>query len=95
MISHSKITTHLKLTVALGLCVSVLAGCGIRGPLKTAPPLFGEAKVNPERVPTKDLDREDRPDPNNLLDQDFGDIENDDFSDTDFDFDDADEDGNF
>ena len=40
------------------------------------------------RVPTQDLDIDDKPDPNELLDQEFGDPEDDDFSDLDFDFED-------
>ena len=66
-----KLNPTLKLTVASGLAAAILSGCGIRGDLKVPPPLFGEGNVDPERVPTKDLDREDRPDPNDLLDQDF------------------------
>jgi len=43
------------------LAAGLLAGCGIRGTLQTPPPLFGgESKVDPDRVPDADLDREDR-----------------------------------
>lgn len=76
MLIYTKLNPTLKLTVATGLLASVLSGCGIRGDLKVPPPLFGESKVEPERVPTRDLDRENRPDPDNLLDQDFNDVQN-------------------
>jgi len=40
--------------------VGLLSGCGIRGSLKTPPPVFGgETKVDPERVPDQDLDKDD------------------------------------
>ena len=51
------------------LMTSLLAGCGIRGPLKTPPPVFGGAsKADPDRVPTDDLDKdnEDEDDFDNL-----------------------------
>lgn len=76
MLIYIKLNSTLKLTVATGLLASVLSGCGIRGDLKVPPPLFGESKVEPERVPTRDLDRENRPDPDNLLDQDFNNVQN-------------------
>lgn len=76
MLIYTKLNPTLKLTVATGLLASVLSGCGIRGDLKVPPPLFGESKVEPERVPTRDLDRENRPDPDNLLDQDFNNVQN-------------------
>lgn len=76
MLNLIKLNPTLKLTVATGLLASVLSGCGIRGDLKVPPPLFGESKVEPERVPTRDLDRENRPDPDNLLDQDFNNVQN-------------------
>lgn len=39
------------------LGIALLSGCGIRGTLKTPPPVFGgDSKVDPERVPTEDLD---------------------------------------
>ena len=48
---------------------SLLAGCGIKGPLKTPPPIFGgSAKVNPERVPTEDLDTDEDQDDYDDLD---------------------------
>ena len=84
----SKTLPHLKLTVTSGLCVLFLAGCGIRGQLKTPPPLFGSKTVDNNRIPTQDLDIDDKPDPNELLDQEFGDPEDDDFSDLDIDFED-------
>lgn len=56
----SKLNASLKMTILLLLMTSLLAGCGIRGSLKTPPPLFGaDTKVDPERVPTEDLDAED------------------------------------
>ena len=40
------------------LTAGLLTGCGVQGGLKTPPPVFGEAsKVDPNRVPTKDLDK--------------------------------------
>lgn len=77
MLTYTKLNSTLKLTVATGLIAGLLSGCGIRGDLKVPPPLFGDSKVEPERVPTRDLDRENRPDPDNLLDQDFNDTRND------------------
>lgn len=39
--------------------VGLLSGCGIRGGLKTPPPVFGsESKVDPERIPDQDLDKD-------------------------------------
>jgi len=85
---YSNILPYLKLTVTSGLCLAVLTGCGIRGQLKTPPPLFGSKTADDNRIPTQDLDIDDKPDPNDLLDQEFGDPEDDDFSDLDFDFED-------
>jgi len=57
----SKITPGLKMTILSLLVTSVISGCGIRGSLKTPPPVFGgESKVDPERVPTDDLDKGDK-----------------------------------
>ena len=51
------------MTILSLLTTSLLAGCGIRGNLKTPPPLFGGGNnVNVERVPTESLDGEDRDD---------------------------------
>ena len=56
----SKFSVRLKITMLSLLMTSLLSACGIRGPLKTPPPVFGGAsKVDPERVPTQDLDKED------------------------------------
>lgn len=57
--------TILSLFVA-----GLLSGCGIRGSLKTPPPVFGgDAKVDPDRVPTDDLDK-DTEDEDDLFDID-------------------------
>jgi len=85
---HSNLLSLLKLTVTSGLCVAVLGGCGIRGKLNVPPPLFGSEKSDDARIPTEDLDIDDKPDPDELLDQEFGDPEDDDFSDLDVDFED-------
>ena len=56
----SKICPNLKMTILSLLMTGLLAGCGIRGSLKTPPPVFGgDAKVDPNRVPTEDLDKDD------------------------------------
>lgn len=55
----SKQSASLKMTILSLLMVSLLSGCGIRGTLKTPPPVFGgDTKVDPDRVPTEDLDKE-------------------------------------
>lgn len=55
--SPNKVKLSLKMTILSLLGVCMLAGCGIRGDLKTPPPLFGaESTVDPDRVPTGDLD---------------------------------------
>lgn len=73
----SKLNSSLKITILSLLMTSVLAGCGIRGSLKTPPPLFGgESKVDPERVPTEDLDK-------NEGDEDYDSLDDDDFDDLD------------
>lgn len=58
---------------------SLLAGCGIRGNLKTPPPVFGgDSKVDPERVPNDDLDEDEDFDPLDDDDfDDFGDLDED------------------
>ena len=56
----NKFNISIKMTMLSLLMTSLLAGCGIRGTLKTPPPLLGGAsKVDPERVPTEDLDKQD------------------------------------
>ena len=56
----SKLNVSLKMTILLLLMTGLLAGCGIRGDLKTPPPVFGgDSKVDKERVPTNDLDAKD------------------------------------
>ena len=56
----SKQNTTIIMTILSLLMVSLLSGCGIRGTLKTPPPLFGgDTKVDPEQVPTDDLNSED------------------------------------
>lgn len=68
--SPSKLSFSLKMTILSLLAASILSGCGIRGTLKTPPPLFGEdAKVDPERVPNEDLDADDEDDLG-LIDED-------------------------
>ena len=55
----SKFSLSLKMTMLSLLMTSLLAGCGIRGPLKTPPPVFGSgSKVDPNRVHTEDLDKQ-------------------------------------
>ena len=69
----SKLNVSLKMTILSLLMTSLLAGCGIRGSLKTPPPLFGgDAKVDQDRVPTEDLDKQnkDDEDDDDLLDTD-------------------------
>lgn len=57
----SKLSLSLKMTMLSLLMTSLLAGCGIRGQLKTPPPLFGgDAKVDPDRIPDEDLDDNDQ-----------------------------------
>jgi len=80
MLRRNKLSLIIKLTVMSGLTASLLSGCGIRGSLKVPPPVFGSGTVNPDRVPTKDLDTKDTVDPDDLLDQDFGDPDEDDLS---------------
>lgn len=68
----SKLNTSLKITILSLLTASLLAGCGIKGTLKTPPPVFGgESKVDPERVPTDDLDKD------NENEDDFGSFDDD------------------
>ncbi len=68
--SLSKQNAMIIMTILSLLMVSLLSGCGIRGSLKTPPPLFGgDAKVDPERVPTGDFDSDE--------DDDFDDLDQD------------------
>ena len=58
--NNSKQTLSLKMTMLSLLVTGLLSGCGIKSGLKTPPPIFGgQAKVNPDRVPTEDLDTND------------------------------------
>ncbi len=58
--NNSKQTLSFKMTILSLLVTGLLSGCGIKGSLKTPPPIFGgQAKVNPDRVPTEDLDTND------------------------------------
>ena len=67
----SKLTPSLKMTMLSLLMTSLLAGCGIRGSLKTPPPIFGGvSNVDPQRVPTEDLDKGDKPEDYDTLDDD-------------------------
>jgi len=55
----SKQNTMIIMTILSLLMASLLSGCGIRGTLNTPPPLFGgDTKVDPEQVPTDDLNSE-------------------------------------
>lgn len=59
-ISPSKLNSGLKMIILSLLGASLLAGCGIRGDLKTPAPLFGgELATDNDRVPTEDLDKDD------------------------------------
>ncbi len=62
--NYSKPFACLKMTILSLFLAGILAGCGIRGQLKTPPPLFGgDAKVDQSRIPKEDLDkREDEED---------------------------------
>ena len=63
----NKFNISIKMTMLSLLMTSLLAGCGIRGTLKTPPPLLGgTSKVDPERVPTEDLDKQDEDELDNL-----------------------------
>ena len=45
------------MTILSLFITGLLTGCGVRGPLKTPPPLFGgDAKVDANNAPTEDLD---------------------------------------
>ncbi len=69
--SYSKMNLGLKMTMLSLLGASLLAGCGIKGGLKTPSPVFGNAaKVDPERVPDADLDTKEDKDNLDLLDDD-------------------------
>jgi len=68
---NSKKTLSFKMTILSLLVTGLLSGCGIRGGLKTPPPVFGgQAKVNPDRIPTEDLDT------NDDTDDDYTDLDN-------------------
>jgi len=75
----SKLNASFKMTILSLLMTSLLAGCGIRGSLKTPPPVFGgESKVDPERIATDDLDSEnDDEDYDTLDDGDFDSLDED------------------
>ena len=71
-LNTSKMNSSIKMTILSLLMTSLIAGCGIRGSLKTPPPVFGSAsKVDPERVPTEDLDNDDTRDEDDLDYLDF------------------------
>ena len=60
------------MTILSLFIMSLLSGCGIRGSLKTPPPLFGgDTKVDPERVPTGDFESDEGED------DDLGDLDQD------------------
>ena len=74
-LGSSKQNAHLKMTMLSLLAVSLLSGCGIRGSLKTPPPLFGgDAKVDEDRVPNEDLDNEPEIDDEIFIEDIFDDI---------------------
>lgn len=83
----SKFNFSLKMTMLSLLMTSLLAGCGIRGTLKTPPPAFGSAsKVNPNRVPSSDLDKQDDAEDADDFEDGFEDgFEDDDYDDLDHD----------
>ena len=56
-INPSKSFDCIKMTMLSLFIAGALAGCGIRGPLKTPPPLFGgDAKVNQDTPSNQDSD---------------------------------------
>ena len=56
-IPYSKRFAVLKMTILSLFVTMTLAGCGIKGPLKTPPPLFGgDAKADQDAVSNEDLD---------------------------------------
>lgn len=69
-LAHSKQSVHLKMTILSLLMVGLLSGCGIRGPLKTPPPLFGgDKQVDPERIPDEDFDKKKDEDDDLFIDE--------------------------
>lgn len=60
-IGLSKQRPCIKMTILSLLAVGLLSGCGIRGTLKTPPPIFGgDTKVDPDRVPNENtIDNQD------------------------------------
>ena len=73
----SKQSPCFKMTILSLLMAGLLSCCGIRGSLKTPPPVFGgDAKVDAERVPTEDLDSETQDDLDDF-DDDLGDLDQD------------------
>jgi len=57
--AYNKPYARIKMTMLSLFVVGLLTGCGIRGGLKTPPPVFGgDTKVDQTRVPTGDLDEE-------------------------------------
>jgi len=74
-IGPNKQNANLKLTMLSLLAVGLLCACGIRGTLKTPPPVFGsESKVDPERVPDEDLDKDQSEEDDLLIDNSLDDI---------------------
>lgn len=49
--SASKLNLTLKLMFVLGCSAALLGGCGIKGSLKTPPPVFGQKTVDQDRIP--------------------------------------------
>ena len=78
----SKFSISLKMTMLSLLMTSLLAGCGIRGTLKTPPPVFGSAsKADPKRVPTEDLDKQNEDEDEEEDEDDLGNLDHDPLSD--------------
>ena len=69
--SYSRQSAGVKITMLSLLTASLLSGCGIRGGLKTPPPLFGDTKVDPARVPGSDFDKKDVEDDDLFIDDPF------------------------
>lgn len=56
MSTSYKLNPSLHIIITTGLCAALLAGCGIRGGLKSPPPLFGGTDDPTREAPTVDTD---------------------------------------
>lgn len=73
--AYSKQSALVKMTMLSLLMVGLLSGCGIRGSLKTPPPLFGgDKQADPERIPDEDFDRKEDEDDDLFIDAPLEDI---------------------